>query len=344
MSTVGATGDRTRAGIRLLDRCKNALHFFWNQFPYRVSNTGMKIDPRHYQILILGALLIYGLGWLELEISAIHAAAILVTVLLTQFTAVRVLKLPGFDPRSPLISGLSLCLLLRTDTVLLAIAAAFITIAGKFVLRWNGKHLFNPTNFGLVAIILMTGRAWVSPGQWGSGAFFGFLLVCLGVLVVNRAERSDVTWAFLGFSIAMLLGRALWLGDPMAIPLHQMQSGALVLFGFFMISDPKTTPDSRTGRILFAFLVALGGFLIQYGLYRPNGIIYSLAFFHLLVPAIDRLLPGPRYRWKQAEIRNEIAYQGGKHETRLKGFHPASAGGGFGPHGIRILRLLRRQG
>ena len=49
--------------------------------------------------------------------------------------------------------------------------------------------------------------------------------------MVNRAERSDVTWAFLGFSIAMLLGRALWLGDPMAIPLHQMQSGALVLFG-----------------------------------------------------------------------------------------------------------------
>ena len=76
--------------------------------------------------------------------------------------------------------------------------------------------------------------------------------------MVNRAARSDVTLAFLVFYLALVVGRSLWLGEPLAIPLHRLQSGALLLFAFFMISDPKTTPDSRAGRILFAALVALG--------------------------------------------------------------------------------------
>ena len=76
--------------------------------------------------------------------------------------------------------------------------------------------------------------------------------------MVNRAARSDVTYAFLAFYLAILFGRALWLGQPLAIPLHQLGSGGFLIFTFFMISDPRTTPDSRAGRILFALLVALG--------------------------------------------------------------------------------------
>ena len=59
-----------------------------------------------------------------------------------------------------------------------------------------------------------------------------------------------------------------------------------------MISDPKTTPDSRAGRILFARLVALGAGLVRFVLYRPNGLLFSLASCAPLVPLLDRLLPG----------------------------------------------------
>ncbi len=137
-------------------------------------------------------------------------------------------------------------------------AAAAAAISSKFLLRWNGKHVFNPTNFGIVAAMLATGRVWVSPAQWGNAAFFGFLLACAGLLVVHRAARSDVTFAFLATYLALVFGRSAWLGEPLAIPLHRLQSGALLLFSFFMISDPKTTPDSRAGRILFGGLVASG--------------------------------------------------------------------------------------
>jgi enediyne biosynthesis protein E5 len=259
-------------------------------------------DPRLYQILVLASLLAYGVTRLDLEIPPGRAVLLFGTVLLTQWVCTRLWRLPAFDPRSALISGLSLCLLLRTNSAALAVAAAVVTVASKFVLRVRGKHVFNPTNFGIVALMLATGGAggavWVSPGQWGSAAFFGFLIACLGGLVVNRAARSDVTYAFLAFYLAVLFGRALWLGQPMAIPLHQVENGAFLIFTFFMISDPKTTPDSRAGRVLFALLVALGAGFVHFVLFRPNGLLLSLAFLSPLVPLLDLLLPGKRYAWR----------------------------------------------
>jgi len=256
------------------------------------------MDPRIYQISALAGLLIYGLGWLDFEIGAQQALVTLCGVLLTQWICSRIWRLDRFDPRSALISGLSLCLLLRTNHLALALAGAVITIASKYVLRFRGKHIFNPTNFGLAAMMLATdGAVWVSPGQWGNAAFFGFLMICLGGLVVMRAARSDVTLAFLGVYLALVFGRSLWLGEPMAIPLHRLQSGALLLFAFFMISDPRTTPDSRLGRILFAALVAYGAWYVQFRLFRTNGLLWSLALLALTVPLIDWLLPGARYRW-----------------------------------------------
>lgn len=264
-------------------------------------------DPRLYQILVLASLLVYGVAGLDLEVRASLAAAMMATALLTQYACTRIWRLPAFDPKSALISGLSLCLLLRTDAsalgVALGVAAALVTIASKFVIRWRGKHLFNPTNFGIVALMLATdGKVWVSPGQWGSAALFGFLVACLGGLVVNRAARSDVTYAFLACYLGVVLGRALWLGQPLTIPFHQLASGAFLIFTFFMISDPKTTPDSRAGRILFALLVALGAGFVHFVLYRPNGLILSLFFLAPVVPLIDRLLPGQRHAWRPLPV------------------------------------------
>lgn len=256
-----------------------------------------RVDPRAYQIAALAGLLAYGMAGLAFEVSIARVILLLATALATQYVGGRLAGLPGFDPRSALISGLSLCLLLRTNSEALAALTAVVTIASKFALRWNGKHLFNPTNFGLVAMILATQAVWVSPGQWGSAAFLGFLVACLGGMVVNRAARSDVTLAFLASYGALLFLRAGWLGDPMSIPLHQLESGALLIFAFFMISDPKTTPDSRAGRVLFAILVAAGAAFVQFRLYRPNGLLWSLAALSPAVALIDRLFPGCRYEW-----------------------------------------------
>jgi Na+-transporting NADH:ubiquinone oxidoreductase subunit NqrB len=254
-------------------------------------------DPRHYQIAVLFSLLIYGVGWLAFDVTGPQIFILLGSVLVSQFLCSKLLTTSSFDPRSALISGLSLCLLLRTHNPLLLIVASVVTIASKFLIKWNHKHIFNPTNFGIVFMIGLTGEVWVSPAQWGSKLYFGFLMACLGGMVVHRALRSDVSYAFVFSYAAILFGRAFWLGDPWAIPLKQLQSGALLLFAFFMISDPKTTPDSRLGRIIFAILVAAGAGYVQFGLYRTNGLLWSLAIFSALTPLIDYLLPGTKYRW-----------------------------------------------
>jgi Na+-transporting NADH:ubiquinone oxidoreductase subunit NqrB len=218
--------------------------------------------------------------------------------------------------KSALISGLSLCLLLRTNDPRLAALAAVVTVAGKFLVRFRGKHIFNPTNGGLVAMMLVTHRVWVSPGQWDTAAFFGFLLACLGAIVVNRAARSDVTYAFIASYCALVVGRSIVVGEPLTIPLHRLESGALLLFTFFMISDPKTTPDSRAGRLLFAALVAVGAWYVQFRLFRTNGLLWSLAACSIAVPAIDRLLPGRRYSWAPAAASRAIEGYGPDHRAR----------------------------
>lgn len=261
-------------------------------------------DPRHYQIAVLSALAAYGFTVLDFDIRPVIAATLVVSTLAVQWVCGRLVGLPGYDFRSPLISSLSLCLLLRTDSVLLAVAAAGITIASKFLIRWRGKHVFNPTNFGLVVSMLLFDGVWISPGQWGTGAWLAFLLAGLGMLVTYRAERFDVTWAFLVAWALCLFGRAWYLGDPWAIPLRQMQSGALLVFAFFMISDPKTTPDSRLGRVLYAFWVALSAAYIQFFLYRSDGLIWALVASSALVPVLDRILPAVPYAWPSAGTRS----------------------------------------
>jgi Na+-transporting NADH:ubiquinone oxidoreductase subunit NqrB len=256
------------------------------------------LDPRLYQIVSLSTLLLYGVIWLHFDISVIQIAVTLATALLTQYAGTRFCNLPAFDPKSPLISSLSLCLLLRTEHLAVAALASFVAIGSKFVIRWKEKHVFNPTNLAL-AVMIAGGFGWISPGQWGQVAWFGFLIACLGSLVVTRAARADVTLAFLAFYVGLLFARAIWLGDPLTIPLHQIESGALLIFAFFMISDPKTTPDSGTGRIIYALLVTLAALYAQFVLFRPNGPLWGLIACAPFVPLIDRLIPAVRYDWSR---------------------------------------------
>ena len=289
--------------------------------PGRVGPTAPH-DPRLYQIAVLAALLLYGMVWLDFGVSPDRALVILGAALATQYVCGRTWGLSHFDPKSALISGLSLCLLCRANEPLLAIVTATVAIVSKFALRWRGKHVFNPTNFGLVAMMLVAGRVWVSPGQWGSAATFGFLMASAGCLVVTRAGRTDVTLVFLGAWAAVLLARSTWLGEPLAIPVHRLESGALILFAFFMISDPKTTPDSRVGRALFAGLVAAGAYVVQFVLFRTNGLLWSLAVASLLVPVIDWLLPGQRYQWPSPSSRVDTASEA-RSQDEPAGFRPA---------------------
>ena len=274
-------------------------------------NTANRIrDPRFFQIAVLTTLLAFGIGVLDFGIHWQNAVAIMLTAQVVQLIGSRIANLPRFDPMSALITSLSLTLLLRTEFIGLAMAAAAIAIGSKFLIRVRGKHVFNPANVALVSLMLVSDHAWVSSGQWGSATIGAFSLACLGFLVLTRAKRAETTVAFLVFYGALLLGRAVWLGDPLSIPVHQLQNGALLIFAFFMISDPKTTPNAALGRIAFAAIVATIAFTIQFIYYQPNGPILALILCAPLVPVIDTLLQGTHYRWEKPDAQSSHQLKG----------------------------------
>src|SRR5262249_56118432 len=116
----------------------------------------------------------------------------------------------------------------------------------------------------IVVLLLASEGVWISPGQWGTSVWLVSALAFAAILVLHAARRTDIALFFLGSHAALLFARAAWLGDPLAIPLHQLQSGSLLIFAFFMISDPRTTPDSRLGRFIFALSVALRGHYLTF--------------------------------------------------------------------------------
>jgi hypothetical protein len=269
-------------------------------------------DPRDYQVVALATLLVLGklafgfdVSWLQVGITLTSALAWqwLATGMGWPSTGTANTSPPPFEWKSALISGLSLCLLLRTRILVWAALAGLVAVGSKFALRVpradgrGHKHLLNPTNGAIVLLLLGHAPVWVSPAQWGHHLPLAFAVAGFGSLVVHRSARSDVALAFLAAWAALLFGRAAYLGQAVAAPLHQLENGSLALFAFHMISDPKTTPDSRAGRVVFACAVALGAFLVQFALFRTNGLLWSLAACSLFVPLLDRWLPGRGFEW-----------------------------------------------
>jgi Na+-transporting NADH:ubiquinone oxidoreductase subunit NqrB len=252
-------------------------------------------DPRWLQIAFLGTFACTGIaaGVVPLWQGPLTVTAALGTHALIE----RLRRLPSSGLLSPAITGLGLTLLLRSDLVWLPPLAAAVAIASKSLLRFGGRHVFNPANLGLCAAMLCTHHAWASPSQWGESTAMLFFFAALGLMVVVRALRSDVSLAFLLFWVALKASRVLWLGQRAAVLEHQLAIGSLVVFAFFMISDPKTTPATRGGRVLFAGCVAGLAFVLQHHFWVMNAPVWALLTLAPTVPLIDRLFKGQPYQW-----------------------------------------------
>ncbi|WP_309892154.1 RnfABCDGE type electron transport complex subunit D [Archangium sp.] len=255
------------------------------------------MDPRYLQIAFLSCFLVAGILALGFDVPPWQPPLIILTACATQWAMTRLFRAPPVGYLSPLITSLGLSLLLRTDAFWVGPFAAFVAISGKFVLRARGKHFFNPTNLGLVVAMLLTGHAWCSPSQWGHSAALLGWFAAFGLAVAHRSFRSDVSLAFLGTWVLLKAARIFYLGAPWASLQHQLSAGGLILFTFFMISDPKTTPDHRVGRILYAAAVATLGFVFLHGLWWQNALLWALCLISPLTPLIDRVLPAERFQW-----------------------------------------------
>ncbi|MCA1991077.1 MAG: Na+-transporting NADH:ubiquinone oxidoreductase, subunit NqrB, partial [Coleofasciculus sp. S288] len=167
----------------------------------------LRQDPRDYQILFLSLFLVLGIGTRDWTLRFDLILVVMVTCLLTQWAVVSLLQnlieklldfplkkqncsdevdssLVSFSKmaslKSALITGLSLSLLLRADHYATMLLAGSLAILSKFLLQVERKHFFNPANFGIIAALILTSDAWVSPGQWGDDGWYALLFAGSG--------------------------------------------------------------------------------------------------------------------------------------------------------------------
>ncbi len=199
---------------------------------------------------------------------------------------------------SVLISSFGLSLLLKTNIWWVAVFAAAVSILSKYILRINGKHIFNPSALGIVLAIWLTGNAWISPGQWGSGVVVLFGVLSLGFIVVTRVQKLDVSLAFLGtFATLVFIRQIIYLGWPMDHFVQSVSTGSLLLFSFFMITDPKTIPNHKVTRIIWCMAIAATAFYLTAFKFMNGAPIFVLVLAQPLVPLLDRFFKAKRFEW-----------------------------------------------
>lgn len=288
-------------------------------------------DARDYQILFLSLFLVLGLAtrdWtLKPEVVGVAIATSLTTQALFSWLHHRFhttqdtgeLQLPAaiqpapvslpsrltnllangtLNWRSPLISALGLSLLLRVEHLPTMALAAFVAITSKFLLKVEGKHFFNPANIGIIAALTLTHDAWVSPGQWGEELWYALIFLGAGGMVLKRVGRWDTTAAFLGSYALLEALRNLYLGWTWDVWVHRLSSGSLLLFALFMVTDPRSIPNARPARLIWALAIATLTFVLRNYFYLTTAVFWALFFMSPLTIALDALWRSKRFTWK----------------------------------------------
>ena len=255
-------------------------------------------DARVYQIVFLAVLLTFGVLARDFTLRPAQMLLAFAAGLAAQAAWLRVKGLQHKGYLSALVTCFGLAILLRADSLWVHPLAACLAISAKFLLRIGGRHLYNPANMGVLAATSLLPGAWLSPGQWGNALAAAVWFVTLGTVVTDRARRGDIAWAFLAAWLGAVALRVAWLGQSWSVWLHQLGNGALLLFAFFMISDPMTTPADRRARVAYAVGVALIAYAWQYLLFRPNALIWALFLATPAVPLINRLCGANAFAWR----------------------------------------------
>jgi Na+-transporting NADH:ubiquinone oxidoreductase subunit NqrB len=282
-------------------------------------------DPRDYQILFLGSFLFLGIVNRDWTLHPETVITLLLTCWITQIIAVY-LKAQILDRnicledkrinwrsrsvllcnvshlsslRSATITGLGLSLLLRADNITTVILAGSLAIASKFLFEWRGKHFFNPANFGIIATVILTRDAWVSPGQWGDEWWYALLFVGTGGIVLKKVGRWDTTAAFLVSYGALEAIRNVWLGWTWDVYFHRLTSGSLLLFALFMITDPRSIPDAKASRLIWSLAIAIVTFILRNFFFIHSAVFWALFIVSPATILLDWLWQEKRFIWQK---------------------------------------------
>ena len=188
---------------------------------------------------------------------------------------------------SAYITGISVGILLRAPGYWPYIVCALLSITSKYVLRVNGRHIFNPSNFGICAMLFLASDAVATLSiQWGNNLAAMAVIWVLGSLIIWRARRFHICATYVASFLFLSLVRAWITGDPWLSEVSPITGPEYQLFIFFMITDPKTTVKPRWAQCLVVFLVAVVEMILRLSenIHAPY---YALAIVGPIANAIE---------------------------------------------------------
>lgn len=258
----------------------------------------LRSDGRHFQIISQVTFLCYGIIMLGWDADWKKYLAAFSGSILAQALAIRFGGAPGHSMKSAIITSLGISLLFKANSPWLFLFAALFAIGQKFLVRINGKHIWNPANFGIVVMILLSGEAWISPGQWGSSAVLVFIIGTGGLAVLSHVKRLETGFAFM-LTIAVLeyFRTIVFLGWEWDVLLLKLSSGSLWLFALFMITDPMTIPNGRITRIIWSVIVASVSFYLTNFKFINAAPFWVLFFATPFTPVFDLIQRQPVFQW-----------------------------------------------
>jgi len=222
----------------------------WKQW---LSLNNRYVPPIFITLILLGAQLSYGvLDSYERTLLAIGTAIALELILGRIFLG------KWLNLASAYITGISVGILVRSPWFWPYALAAALAITSKYVVRFRGKHLCNPSNFGISTVLfLLPASAAMLSIQWGNNFASMVVIWILGSVIIWRLRRFHISATYVVSFLVLALIRSWMIHEPWLSEVSPITGPEYQLFIFFMITDPKTTVKSKKGQCIVAFLVAL---------------------------------------------------------------------------------------
>lgn len=239
----------------------------------------IRFDNRYVAPLFITCILLVGhlsYGILEsYDKTALAIAAAIVAELILG----RIFFGKWLNLASAYITGISVGILVRSPAYWPFLLCSVISIMSKYVLRVKGRHIWNPSNFGIAVLLFLAPETMaILSIQWGNNLWPIIVIWTLGSIIIWRARRFHIsaTYVISFFLFAFL--RSWITGHPWQSEVAPITGPMYQLFVFFMITDPKTTVRTRVGQCLVAFCVALAEFFL-----RLNQVVYAPIYALFLV-------------------------------------------------------------
>jgi Na+-translocating ferredoxin:NAD+ oxidoreductase RnfD subunit len=277
-------------------------------------------DPRLHLAAVITTLQVLGQTVFHFNLSIAQILASILTCALLEFAITFATKRVVAWPASAMLTGNGVAFILRvpgtvhgdwwsTHGLWIFIATAALSLLSKYVIRFRGRHVFNPSNFGLLVCFLAIGPGRAEPldfwwSRFNGGLAFAFVVILIGGISITRRTRmfemAAAFWLTFAAGIAVVAAAghcmlARWHVGPICGAQFWwviLTSPEILVFLFFMITDPRTAPASRRARIVFGMGVALvATFLVapqrtEYG--TKVAVLGALALLCAARPFLDR--------------------------------------------------------